>query len=614
MSSGNDRDNGQAPPVDISARASDEGFSRATLEFVSRTGLEGYLAAARRLHEGGARRFRLRAPGSQAALAQALSGRLTEHFSEITCCVAVDEGASHGEPAVATAGGSEAVFLLEHNASALSTALMEFIDVPASIVAPITEHYFRRRALFMITVPKSGTHMLFELLGAFQLTNGGLAEGPLSPDHFYFLSSQTSHTPAPEFFKSLVSLPERGAGHPFFATPTIFMYRNPLDIVVSEAFYLGERRNTPLAGFYSQLKMEDRLLRLIGEDPLVGSLRQRLGHYVPWLRLPNVIPISFEELVGPKGDGSLAEQLKTIWSLQLKLQIPGSPAWYAGAVFQESTRTFRKGAINSHREYFTEECYAALRRLEQDVFHEFGYSLDDRFIPGYLPRFARSFRRRPLQVGFPEQRPGHRDSIVEAAVTPCGAVLGYRGYLIAKAGKVFAALPATVARPIDPRLEAGGPRLRMAASWEDMLETIDAAPLTGECSPPQIIAGMENSQLFRSDPRPATLAEANVCGFNIVQFDNRFYCMDQTSGPMDVQWDDTTGVFVALTLEEARAWCLSRAPAVEEPLPPGTSIGTLTSSATAIAEPVAASSDVPAPESGPRILKFIRARRHRKSA
>jgi len=452
------------------------------------------------------------------------------------------------------------------------------------------------------------------LLGAFQLTNGGLSQGPLSPDHFYFLSSGTSHAPAPPFFQGLVHLPRRGEDHPFFTTPTLFMYRNPLDVVVSEAFYLGDRRNTPLAGFYSRLKMEERLLRLIGEDPLVGSLRHRLSHYVPWLRLPNVIPISFEELVGPKGDGSLAEQLKTIWSLQLKLHIPGSPAWYAAAVFQESTRTFRRGMINSHREYFTEACYAAAQQLEQDVFHEFGYSLDDRFVRGYLPRFVGTFRRRPLELESRERTASACDLPRAVPRNPGAAVFAYRGYLAGQAGKVFCALPVTAPRPVDPRLEAAGPRLLLAASWQEMLETIDAAPLTGECSPPQIIPGMEISQLFRSDPRPATLAEANVGGFNIVQFDNRFYCMDQTSGPMDVQWDDTTGVFVAPTLEEARAWCLSRAPVVEEPLPPGASIGTLTSSATAIVEPAAASSAVPAPESGPRILKFIRARRHRKSA
>jgi hypothetical protein len=453
----------------------------------------------------------------------------------------------------------------------------------------------------MITVPKSGTHMLFELLGAFQLTNGGLSQGPLSPDHFYFLSSGTSHAPAPPFFQGLAHLPRRGEDHPFFGTPTLFMYRNPLDVVVSEAFYLGDRRNTPLAGFYSRLRMEERLLRLIGEDPLVGSLRHRLSHYVPWLRLPNVIPISFEELVGPKGDGSLAEQLKTIWSLQLKLHIPGSPAYYAAAVFQESTRTFRKGMINSHREYFTEACYAEARRLEQDVFHEFGYSLDDRFVRGYLPRFVDTFRRRPLEVESREPATSGCDLTGAATRDSGDAVFAYRGYLAGQAGKVFGALPATARRPVDPRLEAGGPHLQIAATWEDLLIKIDSAPLTDESSPAQVIPGMSVNQLFRLDPRPAVLAEADVDGHNIVKFDDRFYCMDQTRGPMDVQWDDTSGVFIAATLEEAREYCRSRVPIIESPQP-------------AEPEPTPTPDDSSQTESGTNILRFVLPPRWRKSA
>jgi hypothetical protein len=85
------------------------------------------------------------------------------------------------------------------------------------------------------------------------------------------------------------------------------MYRNPLDVVVSEAFSYADPRNTPLAHYFSSFTMEERLLRLIGDDPLLSSLRKRMVRYLPWLRFPNVIPISFEELVGPKGGGTLAE-------------------------------------------------------------------------------------------------------------------------------------------------------------------------------------------------------------------------------------------------------------------------------------------------------------------
>src|SRR5258708_11781173 len=114
---------------------------------------------------------------------------------------------------------------------------MDFVNVPISIVAPIPEHYFRRRACYVITVPKSGTHMLFELLSAFNLTNGEWVQGPLSVQHYHYVSAMNSHTQAADFFASLANRPSGGADHPLFVTPTLFLYRNPLDVVVSEAFY-----------------------------------------------------------------------------------------------------------------------------------------------------------------------------------------------------------------------------------------------------------------------------------------------------------------------------------------------------------------------------------------
>ncbi len=87
-----------------------------------------------------------------------------------------------------------------------------------------------------------------------------------------------------------------------------------------------------------------------------------------------------------------------MWSLQLKLQVPGSPLTHARRAYSEQSHTFRKGRINDHREFFTAEHYAAIRRLPQDFMHAFGYDLEDCFEDGYLPRFVDAFRLRPLCV------------------------------------------------------------------------------------------------------------------------------------------------------------------------------------------------------------------------
>ena len=65
------------------------------------------------------------------------------------------------------------------------------------------------------------------------------------------------------------------------------------------------------SAFWSALSgrpFEERLLRLIDDPWLLGSIRERMGRYLGWMELGNVVPLSFEELVGPRGGGSDEQQ------------------------------------------------------------------------------------------------------------------------------------------------------------------------------------------------------------------------------------------------------------------------------------------------------------------
>jgi hypothetical protein len=236
--------------------------------------------------------------------------------------------------------------------------------------------------------------------------------------------------------------------------------------------------------------------------------------------------------------------------------VPGSPAYYAAAVFRPDTQTFRKGAINSHADHLTAACSAALRALEQDFLEEFGYALEDRFEPGYVPRLVNRFRRQHLVLE-PPAAAGAKHGSRAAEPGSASAVYAYRGYLAGAAGKLYGALPHDSPRPVDPRLEAGGRRLQTASSWEELLGKLDAQPLADGGSPPEIVPDLHLTDLFHLDPPQPVLALADVSGFNIVRFKHRFYCIDSRRGPTDVQWDDLTGVFEAASLDEARAYCLS---------------------------------------------------------
>ncbi|HWG46196.1 MAG TPA: hypothetical protein VN688_25775 [Gemmataceae bacterium] len=292
---------------------------------------------------------------------------------------------------------ADCLILLDTDADILSARLHALIDSPCQIVAPITSRYYQNQSYFLLTMPKAGTHLLYELMRSFHIDDGGPAP-PTRAGHYHSLVHGHTHTTAIRFFEELANYPRGGADHPFFAHPALFIYRNPMDVVVSETFYLTRKEKTPLAHYYTTFSDHERCQSLIAADPIIGCIRDRVRAYVAWPRLANVIPVSFEELIGRKGGGSDEVQQRTIWSLQLKLHVSGSPREHGEKLFNPGSWTFRQGTINSHREFFRAEHYEAFRCLNQDFMRELGYDMEDSFEAGYLPRFVEAYRHRPLQL------------------------------------------------------------------------------------------------------------------------------------------------------------------------------------------------------------------------
>jgi hypothetical protein len=107
-------------------------------------------------------------------------------------------------------------------------------------------------------------------------------------------------------------------------------------------------------------------------------------------------------------------------------------------------------------------------------------------------------------------------------------------------------------------LASGGPQFHLASTWEDLFAMLDAEPLEEIDASPRLMLNMSSRDVFLSDPDQPVLAAKDVCGFNIVAFNGKFYCVDQIRRAFDVQWDDTHGVFAAQTIDEARAYCRSQ--------------------------------------------------------
>nr|HID58122.1 hypothetical protein [Desulfobacterales bacterium] len=293
---------------------------------------------------------------------------------------------------------TDATILFIPDAKTLSSHLLVYLDLKSgSIIAPITQYYYKNKPLFLISIPKSGTHLLYQLVEAFGYEPGIICPDHPSPGTWYCIEYSNSHTSARDFFIDTVRRsPFGNRHHPFPRSPAIFIYRNPLDILVSEAHYYHQDGKTLFHGYLSKKSFEERLLTLINDPWLLGSIRDRVGNFVAWLDFQNVIPISFEELVGPNGGGSIQHQTLLIWSMQLKLHIPGNPRDFGDKVFNKRSPTFHEGRIGSHAKYFTNKAYEKFYELPQDFMTLLGYDFDHRNNPRGISKRADEFRRRPL--------------------------------------------------------------------------------------------------------------------------------------------------------------------------------------------------------------------------
>ena len=269
--------------------------------------------------------------------------------------------------------------------------LRAFLDRDGRVVAPPAP----RLPLFLISIPKSGTHLLYELARALGYQDGVVCPDSPQPGTWYCIEYSNSHTRAVDFLVDTTRrAPFGNKHHPFFRSPALFIYRNPRDILVSESNWFHKAKNSPLAGYLSALGQEERLLRLVDDPWLLGSIRDRVGAFIPWLDFPNVIPISFEELVGGRGGGSDQAQLDLIWSLQLKLRVPGRPEDIARKVFNPDSPTFTEGRIGAWREQLTPRVKEKLQALGTDYLEAYGYADE----AATLPSRAAEFRRRPLTL------------------------------------------------------------------------------------------------------------------------------------------------------------------------------------------------------------------------
>jgi hypothetical protein len=294
--------------------------------------------------------------------------------------------------------GFDCIIYWTDDADDLDALLMRHIEADGRrLVIPQLPGRGLDRSLFLISIPKAGTHLLSELVQTLGFYAGQEFSWLPRKGAWHYLEFSNAHTKAPDFFADSVRRQPLGNRfHPFAYSAALFMYRHPYDILLSEANYNHTPGSTLFSGYLDQLNLEERLARLAADTLLLGTLRDRILPFVPWLDFSNVIPLSFEELIGERGGGDAALQRRAVWSVMLKLHLAGNVGEICARIFNPHSVTFHKGQIGKHKEHFTANLWDMLHAQAHDYLDMLGYA----HTPSASPYSARigEFCRRPLRV------------------------------------------------------------------------------------------------------------------------------------------------------------------------------------------------------------------------
>jgi hypothetical protein len=250
----------------------------------------------------------------------------------------------------------------------------------------------RTPIVFGNAMPKSGSHLLTQVLfgltelgpfvdPGFPPVNRDEANRPLSNekvfDGIYRMRPgdiRYGYIHAEEPYISLLTQPEQ---------VTIFIYRDPRDMLVSHVFYATDMyENHGMHPYYEQLEsMEARLNAAIEgvSDPefYLSNVRERYESYLGWLDQPDVLCLRFEDLILER-DVALARLLGYLEVRGFDLTVPPEQAieTLKAGIKPQKSGTFRKGQTGNWREHFTEVNKARFKEVTGDLLVRLGYEED----------------------------------------------------------------------------------------------------------------------------------------------------------------------------------------------------------------------------------------------
>ncbi|MFN3573963.1 MAG: sulfotransferase domain-containing protein [Phenylobacterium sp.] len=260
------------------------------------------------------------------------------------------------------------------------------LQAPRAIArsASSQSNYAQRPPILVNSIPKSGTHMLMQVAraipntsyyGSFVARTPSWSRTARSPSTIARLIRKA--TPGevigahlPYDMETVAALASLNALH-------IFIYRDPRDVVISEANYLAKmNRWHSMHRVFSRLSSDEERIRTCIEgtsDPQFPNVNTRLIGYAPWLSTPGVISVRYEDLYGAKRDQEIMRIVHQYERQSGSSIDQNSLRSILNAIDPTRSHTFHSGGIEKWRTLMSEANQQLFRSTASPLLSSLGY-------------------------------------------------------------------------------------------------------------------------------------------------------------------------------------------------------------------------------------------------
>lgn len=239
-------------------------------------------------------------------------------------------------------------------------------------------------------MPKSGSHLIIQVLqGLVEIgpfVNPGLPPVNRSEDNRK-LSDAEVLANLQRMQRGDIAYGYVQARPPFIETltrpdrATIFVYRDPRDVIVSHVFYATELHpghgmhdyyTTELDSMEARIEAAIRGVDQPGAE--LSGIRSKFDAYLGWLDIPEVLCLRFESLILER-----QQALETILDylaergFQPSVSRAAAVTTLADAIQPKKSGTFRKGQPGNWRQHFTSHNIAVFKEQTGDLLQRLGY-------------------------------------------------------------------------------------------------------------------------------------------------------------------------------------------------------------------------------------------------